>query len=143
MVSSPTTNYGLLLRLATETASRSRSYASSNHTNPDLRPRLVITFSSPVTIHTEWFDAIEAVFQNVNRTPVTTGLLTDYGLLVTNPQKFDGVPSDSNHVAYGDWLKNALQSTQNSSVAFFAKDFSLSCKECNWAEFNLLHIHAC
>lgn len=31
-----------------------------------------------------WKNEIESIFQHVNRTPVTTGLLTDYGIYFTN-----------------------------------------------------------
>jgi len=46
---------------------------------------------------------IESIFQNVNRSYVTTGLLTDYGLYFTNIDKFNGIPSDSNYIEFAEW----------------------------------------
>lgn len=45
-----------------------------------------------------WKNEIESIFQHVNRTPVTTGLLTDYGIYFTNIDKFNGIPSDTNYI---------------------------------------------
>lgn len=50
-----------------------------------------------------WITEIESIFQHVNRTPVTTGLLTDYGLYFTNIDKFNGIPSDTNYIELSEW----------------------------------------
>lgn len=84
MINSPSANYGLMMKLENEVYYRSRSYASTNHTNTALHPKLVVTLASSVNISPAWIDAIEAVFQNVNRSYVTTGLLADYGVYITN-----------------------------------------------------------
>ncbi len=47
-----------------------------------------------------WKNEIEGIFQHVNRTPVTTGLLTDYGIYFTNIDKFNGIPSDTSGNIY-------------------------------------------
>ena len=38
------------------------------------------------------------IFQQVNKSRITTGLLSDYGLMFADPEKFNGVPADSNYV---------------------------------------------
>ncbi len=50
-----------------------------------------------------WKTQIESIFQNVNRSYVTTGLLTDYGLYFTNIDKFNGIPSDTNYIEFTEW----------------------------------------
>ena len=54
-------------------------------------------------IYDEWKNEIESIFQNVNRSHVTTGLLTDYGIYFTNIDKFNGVPSDTNYIELTEW----------------------------------------
>jgi hypothetical protein len=45
-VSNPTSHYGFMLKLATEYKYRCMVFASSDHTNPYLRPRLVILYDT-------------------------------------------------------------------------------------------------
>lgn len=44
-VQNPTNNYGFMLKLLTEQQYRCLVFASSNHTNPALHPKLVITYT--------------------------------------------------------------------------------------------------
>jgi len=46
MVDNPSSNYGFLFRLETEEYYRRMCFAASNHTDPALRPTLVITYES-------------------------------------------------------------------------------------------------
>lgn len=45
-VSNPTTNYGMRMALEYEVASRGRSYASEDHANTAIHPKLVITYQT-------------------------------------------------------------------------------------------------
>ena len=48
-------------------------------------------------------DNMNIIYQNVNRTYVTTGLLLDYGLLVADVAKFDGTLQTNNYVDRPVW----------------------------------------
>jgi hypothetical protein len=48
-------------------------------------------------------DAMNTIFQNVNKSKITTGLLSDYGLQIVDPEAFNGVPADSNYVNMDTW----------------------------------------
>lgn len=60
-----------------------------------------------VSLHAQisdaWKDEIESVFENVDRSLVTTGLLTDYGIYFTNIDKFNGIPCDTNYIELTEW----------------------------------------
>ena len=51
----------------------------------------------------EFTDRMNHIFQHVNKSKVTTGLLVDYGLQLVDPKYFDGVPADSNYVSMDAW----------------------------------------
>jgi hypothetical protein len=59
--------------------------------------------STPVAYNTAFSDQINQVFQNVDRTPVTTGLLRDYGIAFTDVGLYDGVRTASNYIPYSEW----------------------------------------
>ena len=44
MVNNPATNYGFMIKIATEVYYRSVGFASSNHNNPELWPELTVTY---------------------------------------------------------------------------------------------------
>ncbi len=46
---------------------------------------------------------MNAVFQNVNPAPISSGLLWDYGLELTDVVKFNGVPTTSNTLTLAEW----------------------------------------
>ena len=48
-------------------------------------------------------DAMNAIFQKVDKSKITTGLLVDYGVQVVDPEAFNGVPADSNYVNMDTW----------------------------------------
>ncbi len=48
---------------------------------------------------------INRIFQGVNPTPVTTGLLWDYGMELTDVVKFNGVLSTSNYLNLAEWQR--------------------------------------
>jgi len=51
----------------------------------------------------EYTDRMNYIFQHVNKSRVTTGLLSDYGLYMVEPDVFDGIPADSNYVDMDTW----------------------------------------
>ena len=51
----------------------------------------------------EFTNRMNHIFQHVNKSKVTTGLLIDYGLQVIEPKYFNGVPADSNYVDMDTW----------------------------------------
>jgi pimeloyl-ACP methyl ester carboxylesterase len=62
------------------------------------------------------------LFQHVNRTPVTTGLLKDYGLMLTNVNKFNGTLMGDNHAGRSAWttLYTSIYSMRFNSNATLA-----------------------
>jgi hypothetical protein len=51
----------------------------------------------------EYTNRINYIFQYVDTSKITTGLLIDYGLQMIAPEYFDGVPADSNYVDMDTW----------------------------------------
>ena len=103
-VNDPQSNYGLKMFLENEVHYRSRNYASKNHSNPAIHPKLVITFVAPdPDLSLAYKNEIESIFQHVDRSYVSTGLLSDYGLFFTNIEKFNGIVSDTNYIEYTEW----------------------------------------
>lgn len=51
----------------------------------------------------EYTDRMNYIFQHVNKSRITTGLLSDYGLYMVEPDVFNGVPADSNYVDMDTW----------------------------------------
>ena len=43
------------------------------------------------------------IFQYVDKNRITTGLLSDYGMQMVEPLRFNGVPADSNYVDMDTW----------------------------------------
>jgi len=114
-VSNPSGNHGLKMFLDTEVHYRARNYASTNHANSGLHPKLVITYSTDdLEISNNFSSEINQVFQHVNRNACNTGLLLDYGLRFINIEAYNGIPSDSNYVDYPHWknLYTTLYSMQ-------------------------------
>ena len=44
------------------------------------------------------------IFQYMNKSRITTGLLSDYGLQIIDPAYFNGTPADSNYVDMDTWV---------------------------------------
>jgi len=51
----------------------------------------------------EYTDAMNAIFQQIDKSQIRTGLLVDYGLQIVDPEAFNGIPSDSNYVDMDTW----------------------------------------
>ncbi len=51
----------------------------------------------------EFTDRMNYIFQPTDKSRVTTGLLSDYGLQMVEPGYFNGVPADSNYVNMDTW----------------------------------------
>jgi hypothetical protein len=103
-VNDPQSNNGLKMILENEVYYRSRNYASTDHSNTSIHPKLVISFVPPdPETSLAYKNEIESIFQHVDRSYVNTGLLSDYGLFFTNIEKFNGVPADTNYIEYGEW----------------------------------------
>jgi len=49
-------------------------------------------------------DAMNTIFQQIDKSKITTGLLIDYGLQIVDPEYFNGVPADSNYVDMDTWI---------------------------------------
>ncbi|MCL1937868.1 MAG: hypothetical protein FWF52_05685 [Candidatus Azobacteroides sp.] len=48
-------------------------------------------------------DVMNAIFQKINKSKITTGLLIDYGVQAVDPEAFNGIPADSNYVSMDTW----------------------------------------
>ncbi|MBF8961754.1 T9SS type A sorting domain-containing protein [Pontibacter sp. FD36] len=100
-VSSPSTNYGMRMALEHEQYFRGRAYASEDHTNTAIRPKLIITYSTsssdPVA------DEINNIFALLDKTQVPTGFLSDYGREFLPLDVFNGILTDSNRVNIDAW----------------------------------------
>lgn len=57
MVSNPATNFGFMLRLQTETIYKKLILASSDHITPALRPKLVVTYITPLPVEFLFLEA--------------------------------------------------------------------------------------
>lgn len=51
----------------------------------------------------EFTDRMNYIFQQTDKSRVTTGLLSDYGLQMVEPGYFNGIPADSNYVDMDTW----------------------------------------
>ncbi|WP_255474061.1 DNRLRE domain-containing protein [Pontibacter qinzhouensis] len=74
-VNAPSTNYGMRMALENEVHFRGRSYGSEEHTNTTIRPKLVVTYTSPSGL--TFTQETDQLFQHLNKTPITTGILYD------------------------------------------------------------------
>jgi hypothetical protein len=43
------------------------------------------------------------IFEQADKSRITTGLLSDYGLQMVEPGYFNGIPADSNYVDMDTW----------------------------------------
>ena len=50
-------------------------------------------------------DTINHIFEHVDKSRITTGLLSDYGVQMVNLSDFNGTPADSNYVDINTWKK--------------------------------------
>jgi len=101
-IDAPSTNFGLKMFLDTEFKWHARNYASTNHPNTSIHPKLVITYeTSGSPISNAYRDDINNIFENVDSTPINTGLLADYGFELADVSNYNGVVTDTNRVDMG------------------------------------------
>ena len=43
-------------------------------------------------------ETINTIFEHVDKSKITTGLLSDYGVQMVDIESFNGIPTDSNYV---------------------------------------------
>jgi len=59
--------------------------------------------STPVAYNTAFGDQVNQIYQFVDRTQVTTGLLSDYGVAFTDLSMYNGVRTTTNYLSYAEW----------------------------------------
>jgi len=78
MVLNPSTNFGMMMMLENEITYESRNYASSDHTNTAIRPKIVITYTQVTPPDTSTFSKkIDYTIQFIDKTKIPTGILYD------------------------------------------------------------------
>ena len=97
MVSNPAGNFGLMMNLENEVYFRSRSYASTDHANAALHPRLEITFTDPVKA------SMDYIFGSLNQAAINTGILTDYGIDLADHTLYNGTITANNGMDIANW----------------------------------------
>ncbi|MEP6737682.1 MAG: DNRLRE domain-containing protein, partial [Chryseolinea sp.] len=111
MVNNPSANFGLQMALENEVNFASRNYASSDHPNTAIRPKLVITYagvSDPIK------ERMDYIFGGLNQSDINTGILADYGMDLADHTLYNGVVSNANEVNFTTWT--ALYASLLSSV---------------------------
>lgn len=111
-VNDPANNFGMKMLLENEAYWRARTYASSDHSNSSLRPKLVITYTPPST---PLSDRLDYIFGWIDKSQVPTGFLEEYGAALIPLDVFNGVLSDSNRVDENVW-RMAYGSLQSSRI---------------------------
>ncbi|MFC6996035.1 DNRLRE domain-containing protein [Rufibacter roseus] len=79
-VNNPSANYGLMMKLENEQYYRARNYASEDHTNAAIRPKLVITYSTPFASTApigSYHRMADSLLHHLDKSGVTTGILYD------------------------------------------------------------------
>jgi len=76
MVLNPSTNFGMMMLLENEITYESRNYASSDHTNTAIRPKIVITYAIPLDTST-FTKKADYIFQNLDKSKIPNKLLYD------------------------------------------------------------------
>ena len=51
----------------------------------------------------DYTNRMNYIFQYADKNRITTGLLSDYGLQIVEPDVFNGIPADSNYVNMDTW----------------------------------------
>lgn len=68
-----------------------------------LLPNTQVTPQGFTRPNNDFRDQINQVFANVDPRPITTGLLWDYGLELTDVLRFNGTPQNSNQCTLPEW----------------------------------------
>ena len=58
---------------------------------------LVLLLSAQVSIAQRWTQRVDSIFRNVNRSLVSTGLLTNYGFALKDYNQFQGTTRSSSN----------------------------------------------
>ena len=78
MVLNPSTNFGMMMMLENEVYFSSRNYASSDHANTAIRPKIVITYTQVTPPDTSTFTKkADYTFQNLDKSQIPNKLLYD------------------------------------------------------------------
>lgn len=132
-VNNPAANFGLMMRLENEVYYRARNYASEDHTNTAIRPKLVITYAAapvePQEISTGFYDRMNYIFGLLEKDRVPKGLLLDFAFDFTNLDNYSGTfLADSNYVdptAYWHIYQTLLTSRIHTNASAFASPDAL------------------
>ncbi len=116
MVTNPSTNYGFMLKLATESTYRSIQFGSSDHPNSSKRPKLEISYYVPHQIKLQKFNGGERLVRNtVNRIQwnsfnATSNVSIYYTL--DNGMNWTSITTMAVDTGSFDWMLPNLTSTQ-------------------------------
>ncbi|MES2730549.1 MAG: DNRLRE domain-containing protein [Bacteroidota bacterium] len=108
MVSNPSTNYGFLIKLATEAHYRALMFASSDNANPSLRPQLEIEYTIP-----SYQQEIDQVIAALNKSQITTGILYDRAFPLADLEAFTG--GNDTDTSSSDHFRQAYHELYNAS----------------------------
>lgn len=65
--------------------------------------RIVLLLVATHAVAQDYTQRINYIFQYVDKNKVPTGLLSDYGLYMIEPDEFNGIPSEKNYVDLDTW----------------------------------------
>ena len=68
-----------------------------------VSPTRTITPDGVIEYSSAYADAMDSIFQHVDRSPVSTGLLMDYGLQLTDVTRFNGTLQSNNYTSRTVW----------------------------------------
>lgn len=72
-----------------------------------------ITFYAQINVDNQWKNAINPIFQNLDKSKIQSGLLLDYAMEFTNVEAYNGVVTDSTYInanVVGDIYKTLFMS---------------------------------
>jgi hypothetical protein len=89
MVDSPLTSFGFMLLLQDETPYRDLIFASSNHADSSIRPKLVVSYNDPVSIEgikmeNDYVKVVPNILSEEDNISISTSIKTPYQLFVYN-----------------------------------------------------------
>jgi hypothetical protein len=86
MINNPASNHGFMMRLENEIYYRSRTYASEDHSNSSLHPKLVLTFDEPLSFNEE----SDFILAPLDKTQIPTRILYDRVTELNDLTSFNG-----------------------------------------------------
>jgi hypothetical protein len=99
MLNNPTTNFGFMLRLQNENGPTARNFASCDYSTAASRPKLVVVTAQPIPALPER----DYIFGSLDQTPISSGILTDFGFDLVDPTLYDGVIRTNNEMTIDSW----------------------------------------